>query len=162
MARPTLYTPEIVKEICDRLCTGEPLEQICRDDKMPDAQTIHRWTRMLDGAKDKSPLVPDSVKEDIAHARDIGYDAIANEARMVARGAPGISSGDVARDKLIIETDLKLLAKWHAKKYGDRVIAEHTGSVNIDIAGQLQERIASYRKTVDHEPTVLPVIDVKD
>ena len=39
----------------------------------------------------------------------------------MANGVPGFSSGDVARDKLIIETDLKLLAKWHAKKYGDKL-----------------------------------------
>lgn len=112
MARPTHYTPEIVKTICDKLCEGIPLEEICRMDNMPSAQTIHSWKR-----KDKPESVPDSVSEDIAHARDIGYDAIANRLRATARGQ-GDSTQDVQRDKLIIDTDLKLLSKW-TKKYGD-------------------------------------------
>jgi hypothetical protein len=45
---------------------------------------------------------------------------IAARTRETARGF-GDSSGDVQRDKLIIETDLKLLAKWDPKRYGDRL-----------------------------------------
>ncbi len=61
-------------------------------------------------------------------ARAAGYDAIANRTRTVARGQAADedliegSSGDVQRDKLIIDTDLKLLAKWYPAKYGDRTI----------------------------------------
>ncbi len=60
------------------------------------------------------------VKEAIARARDLGEDCIAIGCRLVARGQ-GESSGDVQRDKLIVDTDLKLLAKWNPKKYGDRI-----------------------------------------
>jgi hypothetical protein len=42
-------------------------------------------------------------------------------------GDGGESTNDVQRDKLIIETDLKLLAKWNPKKYGDKVNVEATG-----------------------------------
>ena len=46
-----------------------------------------------------------------------------NRTRATARAKTaddgGDSSGDVQRDKLIIETDLKLLAKWDPKRYGD-------------------------------------------
>jgi hypothetical protein len=34
-------------------------------------------------------------------------------------------SGDVARDKLRVETRLKLLAKWNPKKYGDNMQLRH-------------------------------------
>ena len=60
-----------------------------------------------------------------ARAREIGYDAIAERLRDTARGR-GESSQDVARDKLIIQTDLDLLAKW-SKKYGARVVNEMVG-----------------------------------
>lgn len=75
------------------------------------------------------PAIPDSVATDIARARDIGFDAIAARTRDVARGTDG-STGDVQRDKLIIETDLKLLAKW-SRKYGERSNIEinHSGTV---------------------------------
>ena len=112
MARPSSYTPEIVKEICDRLSKGEPLEQICRDDGMPSSRTIRDWQEC------KVASVPDSVSTDIARARDIGFDVIALNTRDIARGV-GESTKDVQRDKLIIDTDLKLLAKWNPKKYGD-------------------------------------------
>jgi hypothetical protein len=39
---------------------------------------------------------------------------------LTARGK-GDSTGEVQRDKLIVETDLKLLAKWSPKRYGDKV-----------------------------------------
>jgi hypothetical protein len=43
---------------------------------------------------------------------------------MTARGKDaqdgGDSSGDVQRDKLIVDTDLKLLAKWDPRRYGER------------------------------------------
>ncbi len=112
MSRPSSYTPEIVKEICDRLANGEPLEQICRSEGMPASRTVRDWQEC------KVESVPHSVSADIARARDIGFDVIALNTRSTARGV-GESTNDVQRDKLIIETDLKLLAKWNPKKYGD-------------------------------------------
>jgi terminase small subunit-like protein len=41
--RHTLKTPELCKEICDRLSQGETLTDICRDAAMPDWSTVHRW-----------------------------------------------------------------------------------------------------------------------
>jgi hypothetical protein len=66
------------------------------------------------------------VSQAIAHARDLGWDAIAHKARATARGS-GDSKGDIQRDKLIIDTDLKLLAKWDPKRYGDKIQNEITG-----------------------------------
>jgi hypothetical protein len=42
----------------------------------------------------------------------------------------GDSSGDVQRDKLIVETDLKLLAKWNPR-YRDNHVVEHQGGVTM-------------------------------
>lgn len=57
-------------------------------------------------------------------ARDCGFDAIADRLRATARGYGradgGDSTADWQRDKLIVETDLKLLAKWCPKRYGER------------------------------------------
>ncbi len=56
----------------------------------------------------------------LARARDLGEEVIASDLQSVARGGAG-SSGDVQRDKLIVETDLKLLAIWNPKRYGQRI-----------------------------------------
>jgi hypothetical protein len=77
----------------------------------------------MDGDTEAVPA--EEVSAAIARARVIGHDAIAARARQTARGKTddegGDSTGDVQRDKLIIETDLKLLAKWDPKRYGDLI-----------------------------------------
>lgn len=107
--RPSSFTGAVANEICQRLAKGEPLAVICRDLHMPDPSTVWDW-RQKDAAFDQA----------IARARENGHDEIAARARETARGK-GDSKGDVQRDKLIIETDLKLLAKWDPKRYGDKV-----------------------------------------
>lgn len=67
-------------------------------------------------------------------ARAAGFDAIANGIRKVTRGEAGHSSGDVKRDRLIAEMDAKLLAKWHPKKYGEKLeIEQKTANVAIPV-----------------------------
>lgn len=67
-------------------------------------------------------------------ARAAGFDAIANGIRKVTRGEEGHSSGDVKRDRLIAEMDAKLLAKWHPKKYGEKIeIEQKSASVAIPV-----------------------------
>jgi len=129
MKTPIHYTPEIAEEICERLEQGEPLEEICRSEGMPTSRAVNDWENK------KVDSVPDSVASDIARARVIGYDAIANRLRHTARGKTeaqgGDSTGDVQRDKLIIETDLKLLSKW-SSKYCDKTI--HSGDKENPVA----------------------------
>lgn len=112
-------TPEIVEHIVTELSKGVPLAVICREPGMPCDDTVRNWA-------DKNP----DVSRDIARARDAGHDAIAMRLRDTARGK-GDSTGDVQRDKLIVETDLKLLAKWNPKKYGDRIT--HAGDAEAPI-----------------------------
>ncbi len=120
---PSLYTPEIVKKVCDLLSRGITLEDIGRMDDMPSANTLHDWKSPNPNIRPDS--IPDTVASDIARAREIGYDVIASRTRETARGK-GDSTNDVQRDKLIIETDLKLLAKW-TKKYADKSSVEVGG-----------------------------------
>lgn len=113
--RPSKYSDALIREICIRLADSEPLACICRDEGMPDPSTVWDWMQ----AKPE-------VSQAIAHARNLGWDAIAHRARATARGE-GDSKQDVQRDKLIIETDLKLLAKWDPKRYGEKLQQEISG-----------------------------------
>jgi hypothetical protein len=114
--RQTTATPEAKQAIIDRLTIGEPLADICRDDEMPATRTVSDWK-----------AVDAQFAADFARARDAGHDAIAARLRHTARGV-GESTGDVQRDKLIIETDLKLLAKWD-KRYSDKLTVKSDSTV---------------------------------
>jgi hypothetical protein len=139
--RPSKYTPELAAEICERLATGEPLAQICRDDHMPAFQKVYEWMgrdQDLSGA--------------IARAREVGYDKMAEEVLQIAdnpkfgvveirddKGATIRTEDMLGHRKLQIETRLKLLAKWNPKKYGDRVAvagdADSPLKVDVDAKG---------------------------
>lgn len=104
----------ITTAICARLALGEPMAVICRDIGIP-RRTVNQW-------RQDDPDIAAQFDE----ARDDGWDAIAHRTRATARGK-GESTKDVQRDKLIIENDHKLLAKWDPRRYGDKHQLEHTG-----------------------------------
>ena len=131
IGRPSLYSEELAGIICAGIADGTPLAEICRSEGYPAARTVREW-------QETRP----EFSAAIAHARDLGHDAIAENARLTARGVAPHSSNDVQRDKLIVETDLKLLAKWNPKKYGDKIQTEHSGSVSMGIAETLRARRA--------------------
>jgi hypothetical protein len=127
MGRKSTYNAKDAAEIVERLSKGEPLAVICRDEHMPAWRTVYDW---MDANAEFSA--------DIARGRAQGHDAIACRARETARGS-GDSTADVQRDKLIIETDLKLLAKWD-KRYGDKQQVEHSVAVPEELAEWLNQR----------------------
>jgi len=132
--RPSKRTPEICAEICARLSRGEPLAVMCRDDHMPDPSTVWDWTE-----------ADANFSQDIARARERGFDAIAADCLTIANTpVEGVevttkASGDVEEKrgdmlghrKLQIETRLKLLAKWDPKRYGDKIQQEHSGELTL-------------------------------
>lgn len=122
----------LVPVICERLARGETLSSIARDLGMT-RRGINMW-------REKDPVIDEQIQD----AKDAGYDAIAERVRETARGR-GDSTYDVQRDKLIVDTDLKLLAKWDPRRYGDKMTlagdAENPLAVLTD--AQVEARIAA-------------------
>ncbi|NQX03078.1 hypothetical protein HQ447_20650 [bacterium] len=119
--RPSKFTETLADEILERISNGKPLAVMCREEHFPHRSTVSAWCLSQ----------PDFAAR-YAQAREIGFDAIACRVREIARGV-GESTKDVQRDKLIIETDLKLLAKWDPKRYGDKIDLNATGVGEIRI-----------------------------
>jgi hypothetical protein len=123
------YTVEIAKKMCELLAEGVPLREICRREGFPAWQTVYDWMVKDDQAVAAGGGAGLSVA--IARAREIGYDAMAEDCLRIADDAandwmetehgPRLNAEHVQRSKLRIETRLKLLAKWNPKKYGERV-----------------------------------------
>lgn len=150
--RPSSYTPALADEIVLRISNGEPLRQICRDDHMPHWTVVYDW---------QSANKDFSLR--IAHARELGEEAIAQECFEIADNATndwmeaaGPDGGEayklngehIQRSKLRIETRLKLLAKWNPRKWGEKVDLNHGVQPENPLATLLQ-RVAG---------TGLPVI----
>lgn len=132
--RPSIFTDEKLEEICDRLCNGEPLAQICRDEGMPAARTVREWV-------EKHP----NISAAIARARESGEEWLAAECLLIAKtpqmGVTIIEKPNEAGELVVVERRtadmtrhremnidirLKLLAKWNPKKWGDKL--EHSGN----------------------------------
>lgn len=132
--RPSKFTPDTVREICDRLSVGEPLSQICRSAGMPDPATVRRWMARDEG-----------FSRAIARAREDGFDWLFAECLRIAdtplmgvqvtelgNGETETRYGDMLEHRrLQIEARLKLLAKWDPKRYGERVNQHHSGSIGL-------------------------------
>jgi hypothetical protein len=117
------YTQEIADKICARISEGEGLKTMCREEGMPGWRTVYDWIQ-------KYPEFAQAMER----ARELGADAIASECLEIADtplqgeetttrpdGSVETKRGDMlGHRKLQIETRLKLLAKWHPKKYGER------------------------------------------
>lgn len=130
--RPSTYNPETARIMCEMLAEGVPLREICRQEGFPAWRTVYDWM-----AKDPA------LATAIAYARDVGYDAIAEDCLRIAdtplmgeevtesEDEDGVKKVSVKKidmlghRKLQVETRLKLLAKFNPKKYGDRLT--HTG-----------------------------------
>jgi hypothetical protein len=92
----------IVAQIAD----GVPLRVICRQPGMPTWRTVYNW---IDADAE--------FAKRMEAARQLGCEAIAQEILEIADD----KKGEVQRDKLRVDARLKLLAKWHPTRYGDKV-----------------------------------------
>ena len=113
VGRPTVYTPEIAKEIIDRLLNGESLVKIAEDERMPSRVTIYNWM-------DRDP----DFCTKCARAREGLADYLVDEIEKLARSA---TKDNIEVVKLQIS-----VAQWRAMKmaprqYGDRRTTELTG-----------------------------------
>lgn len=127
--RPSKFTKEMASRICERLAAGETLRAICRDDDVPAAQTVLRWT-----------AANTEFSEQYARARETGYSHMADELVEIADDGTNdyvekerengtkhvvFDAEHVQRSKLRVDTRKWLLSKALPKVYGDKL--EHTG-----------------------------------
>ena len=134
MGRPSKRTQEVVDHILQGISEGKTLTSLCADPDMPNRSTFIDW---VNGDRELS--------QRFAHAREAGYDVIAEECLKIAdfsaldtlisekTGNPQADSEWIARSRLRVDTRLKLLAKRYPKKYGDKLDLEHSGSSDMKI-----------------------------
>lgn len=103
-------TQQILDDICLHIAEfGEPMEVVCLRAGMPEVSTVRKYC-------DRHP----EAKDQIENARLGGVYTLACNLRKVARGETGHSSKDVNRDKLIVDTEFKILRAIAPKEFGDK------------------------------------------
>ena len=132
VGRPPEPVPQdIAYELCLWISEGKTLRDFCRQEGMPAFRTVYDWM-------EKDP----EFAARIAHARELGHDAIAEETleiidtfpmEAVSDSGSRLDSGHVAWLKNRVEQRMKLLAKWNPKKYGDKVGVQHEGGVTLNV-----------------------------
>ena len=120
--RATKKTPERIAAVIAGLSCGTPLTVICREDDMPDPETVRNWMN----ADPELALA-------IGRARATGFDALAEQALALIDEEPArvegrIDPGHVQWRRAQVDTRLKLLAKWDPKRYGDTSKLALTGA----------------------------------
>jgi hypothetical protein len=108
--RPSSYSQEVAERICTRLANGENLKRICADSDMPDFVTVWRWENSNEEFRNLS-----------ARAREVGTHNLADDCLNIADD-PTIDPQD---KRIRIDTRIRLIGKWNAKRYGDKLT--HSG-----------------------------------
>jgi hypothetical protein len=131
----SVYKPEVAEELIEWLASGQTLRAFCRLPDKPSWRAIYDW---IDAN--------DEFASRIARARDLGADAIAEEALSIAdttvegvvlttddKGTKVVRGDMLGHRKLQVDTRLKLLAKWNPGKYGDKIEQTLRGDVSAPL-----------------------------
>lgn len=132
IGRPSIFTEAIADVICERMADGESLRTICAAEDMPNKATVFRW--LADPAHR-------AFRDQYARARDAMADALFDDTLEIAddarndwmerrddKGAGWQANGEhIQRSKLRIDTRKWMAGRLAPKKYGERVLNEHSG-----------------------------------
>jgi uncharacterized protein (DUF885 family) len=119
MGRPTLKTPELCKEICERISEGETLTNICRDPDMPAWTTIHDWKRS-----------DDSFRQALARARE-------QQAEVWAEEVKTLSDDELDTHEAIGRARLRMQSRqWLAGKYNQQ-FADKPNQTQVNVGVQV-------------------------
>jgi hypothetical protein len=117
--RPTLKTPELCKEICERMAEGETLTNICRDADMPAWTTVHDWKQ-----------ADESFRQALTRARE-------QQAEVWAEEIMSISDDDLPTHEAIGRARLRMQSRqWLAGKYNPQ-FADKPTQVGVNVGVQV-------------------------
>jgi hypothetical protein len=132
--RHSTYTDEMADAICERLCDGESLRSICRDETMPHIATILRMIDRHEHFREQYTRAlavrAETMAEEILEIADNGT----NDTYEDGDGNKRTDHDVIARSRLRVDSRKWLASKLLPKKYGDKITQEHTGANGGPIA----------------------------
>jgi len=124
MGRPTLYSAELIDEICGLISSGKSITEICDMDGMPARLTLYRWMREY----------PDFGNAYV-RAREERADLLAEEVLTIAD-----TETDPNKARVRVDARKWAAAKLNPKNYGDRMQVD--GDLRVSLTDdQLESRL---------------------
>lgn len=119
--------PLTPSEVFRRVCEGETLREVAKAWGLPKGAFTEWYTTEFSQMYDAALKV---------RADELAHEAIAisDEQCAVEKEGGGTYDPEVPRDKLRVDTRMKLAAKWDRKRYGEEQDAVRTAPVIIQIA----------------------------
>lgn len=127
--RPTLYSPELAADICEKLASGSSLRAICASDTMPCMSSVFLWmTKNPDFSENYARAQKERSSAMFEEMLEIGDDVAADAA-------------EVSKAKLRVDTRKWALSRMDPKRFGDKVTNEHVGPDGGPVQVQKIERV---------------------
>ena len=141
--RPSIYTPELARNICRQIAEGKSLREICRADGMPYDATVREW--VIDDRQGFHAQYTRAVQaramlwaEEITGIADDGSNDTYIDPNT---GQERTNAEVVARSRLRVDTRKWMLSKVLPKVYGDKLDVNHGVQPENPLANLVQ-RIA--------------------
>lgn len=123
--RPSLYTPELAHEICDRMAKGEALRAICRDENMPAHNTVIGWAMdnyqgFYDQYARAREIQAEVMFDEVLEIADDG----SNDFMTITKGNQSYNIEDkevTNRSRLRVDSRKWYLSKVLPKKFGEKI-----------------------------------------
>ena len=156
-------TPELIKQIFDRVATGESLVTICKSEGMPCRQTVFDWINDIPEVQQAYSTALASkaemyAEELISLADNVGSPLLVDGIPLMRNGEPVmiVTSEAVAHAKLMVNTRQWVVSKLLPKKYGDKIDVTSGGEKVDPLMAVIQAVQGSSLPvqtgiTVDHE-----------
>lgn len=104
--RPTNYTPELAKRLCEQLATGTSLRKLCQRDDMPAISTVYDWL-----------WSKPEFAEQYARAKEDRAESYADEIAEIADN----QELDPNSRRVMIDARKWIACKFAPRKYGDKL-----------------------------------------
>jgi len=114
--RPTSYTESKFNYIVEQIEAGRSVNSICAESDMPNRNVFYAWL-------DSNP----ELQNKYARACEQRADAIFDEMEAIIRSTPA-DRDEIAKTRLLVDTQKWQLSKMNPKKYGDKIQQEITGN----------------------------------
>lgn len=131
MPKPSTYSPKLALEICQLIANGESLRSIVKRDGMPCRATVQNWCLEYPDFAAKYE-VAQSLRADFLFdecleiADDASRDTV-TKTRPDGSTYEATDTEHITRSRLRVDTRKWVCGRMAPKKYGDRVVNEHSG-----------------------------------